>query len=564
MEAETQYRRGDKIGGRYEVDKVLVGGMGEVYLCLDLKWNTPFALKTFQARYLQNANLRDSFEREVATWVALEKHPNIVRCFYMDLIDDRPFMILEWIASDESIGTDMRSWLRKGPLDYRLALGFALDVCRGLSYAAQKMPGIVHRDLKPDNVLIAQGPIAKITDFGLAKVFQEANVQLANGASEAPRVYRTSNKGGTPLYMAPEQWRGEELDARTDIYAVGCILYEMLTGQWPFAAERVDALRDKHLHAPIPKLTNDASDFGAANQVIQRCMAKRKEERFGTADELLHDLCVIYEQQFSESPNSVDISEEFTAVDHNNRGLTYSHLRQYEEALSDYTNAIRLDPTFAGAYSNRGLAYEILRRYPEALADFTQSITLDPTYAKAHYNRGHVYETLGQYDDSLVDYSAAIRIAPSSAASWYNRGNTYLHMQRFEEVLSDFTHAIELDPDDAHAFNNRGYAYGCVRRYDEALADLNHAIAMDSTSPHAYFSRGTTYVNMQRFDDALADFRHVIQLDPMNRDAYRNVGGLLAKRGMLKEALPYFQKAGDLGDPQSQDLAKQIRDRVGE
>ena len=146
--------------------------MGEVYLCLDLKWNSPFALKTFQARYLPNAKLRDSFEREVATWVALEKHPNIVRCFYLDVIDDRPFMILEWIASDESVGTDLRSWLRKGPLDPRLSLGFAIDICRGLSYAARKMPGIVHRDLKPDNVLIAQGPIAKITDFGLAKVFQ--------------------------------------------------------------------------------------------------------------------------------------------------------------------------------------------------------------------------------------------------------------------------------------------------------------------------------------------------------------------------------------------------------
>ena len=180
METETQYRRGDKIGGRYEVHKVLLGGMGEVYLCLDLKWNTPFALKTFQARYLTSSNLRELFEREVATWVALEKHPNIVRCFYMDILDDRPFMILEWIASDDSIGTDLRSWLRKGPLDYRLSLGFAIDICRGLSYAARKRPGIVHRDLKPDNVLIAQGPIAKITDFGLAKVCQEANLQVGH------------------------------------------------------------------------------------------------------------------------------------------------------------------------------------------------------------------------------------------------------------------------------------------------------------------------------------------------------------------------------------------------
>lgn len=560
METQTQYGRGDKIGGRYEVYEVLMGGMGEVYLCLDLKWNTPFALKTFQARYLPNSKLRDSFEREVATWVALEKHPNIVRCFYMDLIDDRPFMILEWIASDDRVGTDLRSWLRKGSLNYRLSLGFAIDICRGLSYAARKIPGIVHRDLKPDNVLIAQGPIAKITDFGLAKVCQEANVR---GTNEAPGVCRTSNMGGTPQYMAPEQWRGEDLDARTDIYAVGCILYEMLTGQWPFEAVLGDEFRDKHLWAPVPTLPNNASSFTGTNQILQRCLAKRKEERFGTADELLREICLIYEQQFSEARKPVDISGEFTAVDHNNRGLTYSHLRHYEEALSDYTNAIRLAPIFAGAYSNRGLVYEVLKRYTEALADFTQSITLDPTYMKAHYNRGHVYEMLERYDDALVDYGTAIRIEPSNAGSWYNRGNIYLRLQRYEEALSDFTRTIELNPDDAHAFNNRGYSFGCVRRYDEALADLNHAIAIDSTFTHAYFNRGITYVNIQRFDKALADFRQAIQLDATNRDAYRNVGALLAKRGLLKEALPYFQKAGDLGDLQSQELAKQIRERVG-
>lgn len=563
METETQYRQGDKIGERYEVHRVLVGGMGEVYLCLDLKWNTPFALKTFQARYLPNANLRDSFEREVATWVALEKHPNIVRCFYMDVIDDRPFMILEWIASDENGGTDLRSWLRKGPLDYRLSLGFAIDVCRGLSYAARKTPGIVHRDLKPDNVLIAQGPIAKITDFGLAKVFQEANVQVANGTNEARALCRTSNMGGTPLYMAPEQWRGEVPDARTDIYAVGCILYEMLTGRWPFEAESREEIRDKHLHASVPRLPNDASFLTATNQILQRCMAKRKEERFGTADELLREICLIYEQQFSEAPKPIDTSGELTAVDYNNRGLTYAHLRRYEDALSDYTDAIRLAPTFAGAYSNRGLVYEILKRYPEAIADLTQSITLDPKYTKAHYNRGHVYDMSERYDNALVDYGAAIRMEPSDANSWFSRGNTYLHLQRYEEALSDFTRTIELDPTHAFAFNNRGWTYGLVQRYDEALGDLNHAISMDSTSAESYLNRGITYMNMERVDEALADFLHATQLDSKSPDAYRNAGVLLFERGLLRDALPYFEKAGELGDLQCQELAEQIRERLG-
>jgi serine/threonine protein kinase len=120
-----------------------MGGMGEVYLCLDLETIQPYALKTFQQRFLTNPKLREAFENEVATWVALEKHPNIVRCFYMDTLDNQPFMFLEWIAGEEGRDPDLRSWLRRGPLGLRLALDFMIDICWGLIHADLKQPGIV-------------------------------------------------------------------------------------------------------------------------------------------------------------------------------------------------------------------------------------------------------------------------------------------------------------------------------------------------------------------------------------------------------------------------------------
>jgi serine/threonine protein kinase len=152
MQVVFQYQPGKMIGNRYLVHKALKGGMGEVYLCLDTKQNYPIALKTFQARFLIDEGIRGAFQKEVATWIALEKHPNIVRCFYMEEIDNRPFMFLEWIANNGSLGTDLRSWLHNGPLAPQLALDFAIDICRGLVHAGQKQPGIVHRDLKPDNI----------------------------------------------------------------------------------------------------------------------------------------------------------------------------------------------------------------------------------------------------------------------------------------------------------------------------------------------------------------------------------------------------------------------------
>ena len=178
MPHATRYRKGDKIGGRYLVYQALAGGMGEVYLCLDLKEYVPFALKTFQERFLENVHLRRAFDSEVATWVGLGRHPNIVNCSHLDRIENRPFMFLEWILGDELHGTDLRGWLRNGPLDPQVAQGFAIDIARGLIHADRMQPGIVHRDLKPENVLVGPGRVAKITDFGLAKVVQSAGFEI--------------------------------------------------------------------------------------------------------------------------------------------------------------------------------------------------------------------------------------------------------------------------------------------------------------------------------------------------------------------------------------------------
>lgn len=196
-----RYQRGQVIGGEYLVHRVLIGGMGEVYLCLNTTTIQPYALKIFQARFIDNPMMRESFKREVGNWIALEKHPNIVRCFFMDTLDNQPFMILEWVAGDESLGTDLRAWLQQGPLNLRRSLDLAIDICRGLIHAGQKQPGIVHRDLKPENILIAENGTAKITDFGLAKIAHDANL-ARNDLSSAPSG---SGIAGTPPYMAPEQ-----------------------------------------------------------------------------------------------------------------------------------------------------------------------------------------------------------------------------------------------------------------------------------------------------------------------------------------------------------------------
>lgn len=527
MKPQRRYKPGDKICGRYQVHKAIVGGMGEVYLCLDLEENYPLALKTFQQCYLTNPKLRKAFENEITTWVALEKHPNIVRCFRMDVLDHQPFMLLEWIANNEYPGTDLRSWLRQGSLDLRLTLDLTIDMCRGLSHAQQKQPGIVHRDLKPGNILIAQGRIAKITDFGLAKIAQDTKLNITANTKDVERGRRqnlTSQEGivGTPPYMAPEQWNGEALDVRTDIYAIGCMVFEMLTGTRPFQATTIEEFRDKHLKADIPKLSSQQTLPDTVDILLKKCLAKQRGKRFSSIDELLQQLILIYQQQFSRLPKPIPTCDEFTAIDYNNRGFTYSKLGRENEALEDFTRAIELGANLVEVYVNRGGTYSNLQQYDKALEDFTQAIKIDSTFIGIYLNRAHTYTKLQEYDKALADYNHAIQLNPTHTMAYVDRGNTYNKMRRYDEALTDLTHALQLDSTCVMAYVNRGDTYHNLQYYDKALSDFTRAIQLDLTYTKSYIIRGIIYGKLQRYTEALTDFNRAIQLDPTDAISYYN------------------------------------------
>ncbi len=539
MKPKPQYQLGDRIGGRYQVHQVKMGGMGEVYLCLDLEEMYPYALKTFQQRY-QSQSLRRAFEKEVATWVTLEKHPNIVRCVGMDFLDYRPFLFLEWVASDERRGTDLRSWLGRGPLDLRLALDISIYICQGLIYASHKQPGIVHRDLKPENILIAQGNLAKITDWGLAKVVEKVGVEIVTTESEAQgrhSLFSQDSIVGTPPYMAPEQWCGEQPDQRTDIYAVGCILYEMLTDNQLFQARTLDDMRRQHLEMTIPRLTDCQNLPSGLDQLLTGCLTKQRDGRVASAADLLQQLVHIYQQLFAESPQTTSIGGQFTALDYVNRGFTYDQLQRYKEALVDYERAIQLDHTLIQIYYNRGLTYRNLHRNNEALADYNWAIQLDPTYAPAYNDRGITYYNLGQYEEALTDYDRAIQLDPTYAPAYSNRGLTYYDLQRYEEALINYNQAIQLNHTYADAYSNRGNLYRKLQQYREALVDHTRAIQLYPNQAEFYNNRGNTYYNLLRYDEALADYSWAIQLDPTYAVAYSNRGSVYTDLQLYDEAL---------------------------
>jgi serine/threonine-protein kinase len=273
---------------RYTVQQQLgEGGMGVVYRAVDER-GEPVAIKVLHATVASSPDLVARFQRE-ADAQAMLSHPNIAALHAVGVTDDGGmFFVLELIE-----GHDLATELGNGPLAPVRAVAITKQLLSGLHHAHQF--GMIHRDLKPENVLLAHTPTgeqAKLIDFGLVKL-----VSAVFGEEEGRRLTRTGVVFGTPQYMSPEQMRGGAIDSRSDLYAIGIMLCEMLTGRRPFEAEEVTELWQRHLSAPIPSLTELAepllAEFGdpIASQlgdpnldaIVSTLLAKRPDERFATA-----------------------------------------------------------------------------------------------------------------------------------------------------------------------------------------------------------------------------------------------------------------------------------------
>ena len=468
--------------------------------------------------------MREAFEREVDTWISLEKHPNIVYCAHLVAFNNVPFMMLEWVASDESRGTDLRSWLCQGPMELRMALDFTIDICRGLVHADRKQPGIVHRDLKPANILIGQGRIAKITDFGLAKVIEESEFEFS-------RAVNQTGPAGTPLYMAPEQWQTGILDSRADLYAVGLMLQEMLLGYHPFIGmheeNALDMLQEWHMKGKNVVLLEEIPS--ELTNILNRCLQKDRDTRFANVAGFLKVLSQFYVSFFGDSPRKEVPAGEFTTMDYNNRAIAYKNLGLFDKAYEDYEKALGLDPLNVYAYINRGLAFHDQDRYNEALADYNRALELDPDDGRIYNNRGALYNDLKQYDAAFADFSRSFELDPNNAKLYSNRGLTYQRMGKYREAFAEYQKALEINP-------------GLVE---------------------AYVNRGIIYYDLDFFPEALFDFYKALELGGNYVDLYVNLGAVLATLGSIREALPYFEKAAEMGDSLGAKHAREARAMLG-
>ena len=267
------------LGGRYELDGVVGrGGMAEVYRARDLRLDRIVAVKTLREDLARDQTFQARFRREAQSAASLN-HPSIVAVY--DTGEDNagpshvPFIVMEYVD-----GRTIRDLLRD---DRRLLPERALEitdgVLRALDYSHRN--GIVHRDIKPGNVMLNRSGEIKVMDFGIARAVSDAQATMT----------QTAQVIGTAQYLSPEQARGERVDARSDLYSTGCLLYELLTGRPPFTGDSPVAIAYQHVREnPIPPSQVDPDVPAWADAIVLKAMAKSPADRYQTAADMRADL----------------------------------------------------------------------------------------------------------------------------------------------------------------------------------------------------------------------------------------------------------------------------------
>ncbi len=259
----------NQLGERYEIEREIGrGGMGVVYLARDKQLDRKVALKFLGTLVDNNEEYRQRFVREAKT-AAKINHPNIVAIYDISASQGKAYIAMEYIE-----GTSLHNYIeKKGKLPAREAINYMAQACAAL-YSLHSC-GIVHRDIKPDNIIIGKGGLIKLMDFGLAK-------------AEDNRITKSNIVMGTPCYMSPEQVQGKDVDGRSDIYAMGLVLYEMMTGKCVFRDGDIMARQVNEMPAKLSELVEGVSP--ELDALAYKCIAKKAEDRFENCKKVVEEI----------------------------------------------------------------------------------------------------------------------------------------------------------------------------------------------------------------------------------------------------------------------------------
>ncbi|HZS07752.1 MAG TPA: protein kinase [Blastocatellia bacterium] len=531
---------GQQLGHYQILSQLGAGGMGEVWLAQDTRLHRRVALKLLPARLTADKDAGRRFLREARAAAALE-HPNICAVYEVGEEGERSFIVMQYVE-----GESLCDKLRRERLSVEASVALASQIADALAEAHAHQ--IIHRDIKPANIIVTPRGQAKVLDFGLAKFMQ--GEQPADG--EATTASLLSTPGlvmGTVPYMSPEQVRGEELDARTDIFSFGTVLYEMISGRRPFEAKSTAEIVSAILTREPPPLRDQEGAVPVGlERLVRKCLEKEQSRRYQTMEELAIDLGRVRREGKSDQVESFTGDAATASVE----AAVSQHRAEWRRLLSSRSALAMIVLVILGAAT----AYTLFFRRPALTpAPGIKSIN---SAAYDDYMRGKVIvgsENREDNETAIKLLEQAVRADPGFAAAWaglaraYNKKAFYLAPGAEKKQLNvDAEVAVEkaltLDPDLAEGHYTRGLILWTPARrfpHEQAIQSYKRAIALNPKLDDAHHELGVVYFHIGLLDKGWAEIEKALEINPGNTLARFRLGVINIYRGRYEEALAVFK-----------------------
>ena len=575
------------------LEKLGEGGMGIVYKAQDTNLNREVAIKFLPRHIASQKEERERFKVEARAAAALN-HPSIATIYSIEEDKDEVFIVMEYIN-----GVELKDKIAGGQINMNEELDIARKIADGL--AAAHSEGIIHRDIKSSNIMVTSNGKVKIMDFGLAKI---------TGSGQVTRVGTTM---GTAAYMSPEQASGEKVDNRTDIWSLGVILYELLTGELPFKADYEAAWNYVILNKqPLKPSELDRKIPPQVDSIVMRMLEKERDKRYQSSDELMKDIdrvkselsgaeegmktkaiVVLPFNNISAEPENEYFSDGLTEE------LIMNLSRLKDMRVVSRTSSMQYKGTQKGIKDigrELGVRYIIegsVRKFQDNLRITAQLIDVETDrqlWAETYKgNLADVFEIQEKVSKQIVD-ALMMKLTPlekvvlekratlnAEAFDYYLRARDFLYQRSKNSVqyaMQQFQQAIEMDARYAGAYAGLGEAYATYYQnfeskdiwLDKAIDTSLKAITYDPSLSEAYAALALAHFYKKSNEEAFAAGKKAIELDPNNFNGYWILARIYHSTDKDREAVDLLKKVIEL-NPDFYSAYNDLRliyDRLGE
>jgi TolB-like protein/Tfp pilus assembly protein PilF/predicted Ser/Thr protein kinase len=548
------------------LEKLGEGGMGVVYLAKDTKLERKVAIKLLPHYIAINSEERERFKVEAKAAAALN-HPNIATIYAIEESDHEIFLVMEYID-----GIELKDKVKSGLMSTDDVIKISGQIAEGLESAHNK--GIIHRDIKSQNIMITSDGKVKIMDFGLAKI---------KGGSQLTKIGSTI---GTVAYMSPEQAKGEEVDQRTDIWALGVILYEMLTGKLPFEGDYEQAVIYSILNELPKPITMQRTDVPETIlKISDRLLQKNPDQRYSSMKEILKDFDSVTKKD-SKSQN--DLPSSIAVLAFKDMSPQKDHDYLCEGLAEELINALTKIKSLRVAARTSAFAFKdkqvdmreigsrlnvetllegSIQKSANRLRITAQLINVDDGYHiwSERYDREmkDVFEIQDDITENIVqalkmvltkEEKQSIASVPTpeiEAFEYFLKGRRLLSQLALLEARDMFEKAVEKDPGYALAYSGLAETYSWIYDWEGANPEDLDAARYNSRkaselAPHlaeSHISYGAVLSQDRQYEEAEKEFKKAIEIDPNSFEAHYYYARTCFARGAIEESAELFREA---------------------